>query len=311
MTTMNLILVITTFSLAAVPSIDALERVAGNGPCRGIGGALDKVNNRQPNCKGISHTQVLDAQVSPRTKFLTPKFFTHVMAPPVGGAPGLYALLRDGQSQPLVFSRLLAYSISLYVIYAHDRLEDPGFNKPVMKRSIIVVLLLFLVVMDKQALASLSILVIAVPLLYAHFIKAVPYLKTVWIPTILVQAACIVADAHASEPAAVWAWITTFASCCGCDIKDVEEDRSRGVKTLATAIGGFRLRCLLTVIYASSAYFIAAYGAGAARFGASVTSLLFAITLWTKNISPTAYPGLDYLFGLPLLFSACARTSAH
>lgn len=74
---MNLILVITTtFSLAAVPSIDALERVAGNGPCRGIGGALDKVNNRhayeidfdeckayceaEPNCKGMSHSAAIN-----------------------------------------------------------------------------------------------------------------------------------------------------------------------------------------------------------------------------------------------------------
>ena len=132
-------------------------------------------------------------------------------------------------------------------IYAGDRIGDDGYNARFLKGTVLASAAGFVAFADKMAYCSL--LVFSGALMLYKQVKGVPYLKIVWFPWAYAQAMCSGIGAHnffdlAILPVSMWAFLWVFGSCASCDIKDIEDDSSRGVKTLATKFGARATRMI-------------------------------------------------------------------
>lgn len=260
------------------------------------------------------------------------RIFSRILHPTLAS---FYCVAREVLSLDETSSRLAITPtneiISVYathvLVFAADRLDDPTYPTAVLRGMVLLCLLAL-----SQTITSLfsntgsCLMVFAGALVLYPQVKKVPYLKCFWVPLAFAGASSAAAGAFSpmttsSPEFFVCAFLYFLGNCSACDIEDIQEDKGKGIQTIATKLGSERTRymsalsiglsvvillaCLLQIEHTSV---ILGEGCGVlplpslhqtpAIYGCVVSSSLFSLGLL---LGSNRIKDMDILNWLPLL----------
>jgi len=176
------------------------------------------------------------------------RIFSRILHPTLAS---FYCVAREVLSLDETISSRLAITptneiVSVYathvLVFAADRLDDPTYPTAVLRGMVLLCLLTL-----SQTITSLfsntgSCLMVFIGALVLYpQVKKVPYLKCFWVPLAFAGASSAAAGAFSPMTTSsleffVCAFLYFLGNCSACDIADIQEDKEKGIHTIATKL---------------------------------------------------------------------------